>query len=102
MAYFMYSSLGDAGVATLVERCPKIQNMGFAKTRITDAALRNLSRRALNELRLDSNPALTDAGLAELAKIPSLNSLFLYGSTNLTDAGVAAFQQAHPECKIAK
>ncbi len=99
-AYLMFCSLDDAGVATLVDRCPKIRNMGFAKTRITDAALRTLSRRALNELRLDHNPALTDAGLAELAKIPSLNSLFLYGSQNFTDAGVAAFQQAHPDCKI--
>ena len=99
-ACFMFCSLDDAGVGTLVERCPKMRNMGFAKARITEAALRSLSRRALDELRLDSNPGIIDAGLAELAKIPSLNSLFLSGAKNLTDAGVAAFQQAHPECKV--
>ena len=77
-AYFTSSALEDADVAMLVERCAQLRDIGLGGTRITDA------------------------GLTELAKIPSLNSLFLYGAENVTAVGVAAFQQAHPECKIAR
>ena len=100
-AYFSGSALEDADVAMLVERCGQLRDIGLGSTKITDAALRTLSRHAMNEIRLDST-GITDAGLAELAKIPSLNSLFLYGVQNVTATGVAAFQRAHPECKVVR
>ena len=99
-AYFMGSDLDDAAVSMLAERCLNLRDLGLAQTRITDAALRTLSGRALHELRLDNLLDLTDAGLEQLARIPSLDELFIGGVENLTDAGVAAFQRAHPECKI--
>ncbi|MBL9168934.1 MAG: protein kinase [Verrucomicrobiales bacterium] len=97
---FMHCSFDDAGVSALVEQCPNIRRIGLAKTRITDASLRKLSRHALQELGLDGNPAITDAGLAELSKIPALKHLSVYECSNLTQAGIAAFRKAHPECNL--
>ena len=84
----------------LAERCTALDRIGLASTRVTDEGIRNLNRRALEELRLDSNQSITDVGLRELSKIPSIRSLYLYGSTNLTEAGVVAFEKAHPECEV--
>ena len=102
IADFMHTSFDDIGVAILAERCPDLRWVWLEGTHITDAALRRLSHRALDDLRIGDNPALTDAGLAELAKIPALKKLNIKGSVNFTDAGVAAFQQAHPECEIVR
>ena len=100
IADFMHTSFDDVGAAILAERCPKLLWVWLEGTHITNAALRSLSRRALDDLKIGGNSALTDAGLAELAKIPALKKLNIKGSNNFTDAGVAAFQKAHPECKI--
>ena len=92
--------MDDAGAIVLAERCRNLVRLGLARTSITDAALRRLNRRPLEELRLDSNTGITDAGLAELAGIPSIRRLYLRGSDNLTAAGVDAFRRAHPECSV--
>lgn len=44
---------------------------------------------ALTRLRL-SNNAITDAGLVQVAKLPKLASLNLYGNRGVTDAGLAS------------
>jgi internalin A len=41
---------------------------------------------------------LTDAGLKELAGVRNLRSLLL-GGTEVTDRGVAALEEALPNCK---
>ena len=102
IADFEHTHFDDVGAAILAERCPKLKWAWLEGTRITDAALGHLNRRPLDILKIGDNPALTDAGLAELEKIPALKELHLRGSTGFTDAGVAAFQQAHPECRIVR
>jgi len=52
----------------------------------------------LTELRLDYT-MLTDAGLANLAKLPELKTLWLAG-TRITAQGLNAFEQTRPGCKI--
>jgi hypothetical protein len=95
--------IDDAVVAVLAERCPRLRILELAETRITDSALRSLARhRALEELHIGDNPALTDASLAGLGKIPSLKVLSIKGPSNFTTTALAAFQQAHPGCKIAR
>ena len=46
-----------------------------------------------------SGTKLTDAGLAKLVNLGRLESLIVAG-TRVTIEGIAAFQQAHPRCKI--
>ena len=52
----------------------------------------------LTELRL-ANTKLTDAGLTHLATLRRLQAVRLRG-TRITSDGLAAFQQARPQCKI--
>lgn len=102
LADFTYTHFDDVGAAILAERGLELRRVWLEGTHITDAALRSLSHCHLEDLNLAENPALTDAGLADLAKIPVLRVLIITGCTNLTTAGIAAFQRAHPACKIVR
>jgi hypothetical protein len=46
-----------------------------------------------------SETAIGDAGLAKLGPLTGLRALHLAGS-QVTEAGVQAFIQAHPQCKV--
>ena len=46
-----------------------------------------------------SGPEVTDAGLAHLAGLPALESLYL-SDTLVTDAGISELQEALPNCRI--
>jgi WD40 repeat protein len=77
----------DAGVAFLAEL--KLTTLSLYDTEVTDEALKTVSRMpTLLSLRLENNPTLTDAGLAQLAKLPKLEQVTTT-NTRLTDAGVA-------------
>ena len=43
---------------------------------------------------------ITDAGLPELAKITQLKEIDLENTKGVTEAGIAALQEALPNCKI--
>ncbi|WP_439629295.1 protein kinase domain-containing protein [Gemmata sp.] len=67
------------------------------KTDLTDEAVRGTLRglSGLEDARFDSCKGLTDAGLAELARLPALAHLTIKFCPRVTDAGAAAFAR-HP------
>jgi internalin A len=69
------------------------------RTKVTDAALKELKElKSLRKLDL-TNTKVTDAALKELKELKSLEVLFLTG-TKVTDAGVKELQAARPGLKI--
>jgi hypothetical protein len=88
-----------ADFAKLLQAFPRLAELQFKSTKITDAGLAHL--KDLPQLRSVSleNAAITDAGLAHLKALTQLQQLSLKG-TKVTDAGVQAFQKALPRVKL--
>jgi len=81
-------TFNDAGVKALVPVAPQLAWLDVSKTQITDAALADVAKlNNLTRLHLE-NTAVTDAGLAHIANLEKLEYLNLYG-TKITDAGLA-------------
>ncbi len=77
----------DAGLAPLAPLAEKISSMDLAKTKVTDAGLKNLAAfKNLKELHLEGT-GISDAGLDHLKNLTSLEYLNLY-NTKVTDAGL--------------
>ena len=69
---------------------------------ISDAGLADIKGlTSLEALNLNSCRQVTDAGLVHLKGLTNLEDLDL-GETKVTDAGLAAMQQTLPNCKITK
>jgi hypothetical protein len=93
----------DAGLAHLggLTALQKLDLMGCE--RVTDAGLAHLCEPTIQQLldSLDMDPKqTTDADLGDLGGLTALQELDLVGCNEITDAGVAALQQALPRCKI--
>ncbi len=99
VAQFQNTHFEDIGVAHLVKAARKLRILHLDSTRITDAALRDLSHRALDTIGLSNNPTLTDEGLAALAEIPALRELWA-NSSPFSKAAMEAFLKARPECRL--
>ena len=70
--------------------------------KISDAGLADIKGlTSLEALNLNSCRQVTDAGLVHLKGLTNLEDLDL-GETKVTDAGLAAMQQTLPNCKITK
>lgn len=84
------SQVGDRGMETLA-RLPSLEGLSMQRNRFTDAGLAHLDgHRTLKELwigHLDRLSPITDAGVAHLATIPSLEGLDLQ-YTRVTPEGL--------------
>ncbi len=68
--------------------------------RVTDADLANLLPFSeLQVLGFGKNP-ITNAGLMSLASLPDLVQVLPIGNTNVTDEGIAEFEEVSPRCFI--
>ena len=77
----------DAGLALLAPIAENIASLDLARTAVTDAGLAQVAKMTqLKELRLD-NTGITDAGLDHLKNLAQLEYLNLYGS-KITDNGL--------------
>jgi hypothetical protein len=77
----------------------EVVDFNFSDTEVTDAGLAHLQGLAsLQGLDL-SNTQVTDAGLAHLQQLKSIRWLFLR-NTEVTDAGVAKLRNALPNCRV--
>lgn len=92
----------DADLARLVSRLrayPQLATLEFKSPKITDAGLAELARLpSLRRLVLE-NAAVTDAGLAILTSLPRLESLNLKG-TAVTEEGANALRSILPSLAI--
>lgn len=76
----------------------KLQTIDIDNTRVTDAGLQHLTKLThLRSIRM-VGVAATDRGLETLASLP-LRHIYLR-DTGVTEAGIAAFRQARPQCLI--
>ena len=88
----LHSGMTDTGLALLTQ-LPSLQKMSLDENvNLTDAGLRVLGdMTTLKLLSLDFNPQLTDELASHVARITSLEHLFL-SKTQLTDEGLAGLQ----------
>jgi internalin A len=117
------TQLGDDGLAHLAT-CVKMKKLQLWQTNVSSAGLAPLAGlKELEELRLDNNFGIDDAAAEHLAKLTSLTKLNLENTlvsdtglaqlktlknlrqlnvmtTQVTDAGVADFLTAVPECEV--
>lgn len=94
--------LTDAGLDKLKQlNLPKLAKLYLVDTQVTDAGLAHLKEiKTLQVLSLVGTP-VTDAGLEHLKEAKGLKELYLYG-TKVTDEGVKKLKEALPELKIDK
>jgi hypothetical protein len=98
--------LGDTkitshGLAALAN-CPALSSVSLSKTQVDDSGVEYLI--ALPELRglsLEGTP-ITDAALRRLESVTSLRYLRLGDNRGVTEAGVAALEEALPELKVTR
>lgn len=77
--------LGDGDAGILADMAPVVANLNLSKTALTDAGLAKLAgMRSLERLRLDGT-AVGDAGVRALGALPKLESINLIG-TKVTPA----------------
>ena len=98
---FSFSKIDDAGLKELVIKLPNMTYLSFWRARaISDAGLKELVKlKKITRINLKGTQ-ITDAGLPELAKITQLKEIDLENTKGVTEAGIAALQQALPNCKI--
>jgi serine/threonine protein kinase/formylglycine-generating enzyme required for sulfatase activity len=97
--YLSESNLTDARLQDIVAKHPEIEVLHAICPALTDVsadALVTLLR--LNNLRLDSTQ-FTDAGFLKLRQCKSLTAIYVK-NTKVSAAGVKAFHQALPKCRI--
>jgi F-box/Leucine Rich repeat len=88
----------DHGVGMIGTRCPKLINLDFGGTRITDAGVEKIVDARLfylEEISLRKCSEITDASLAAIANAPFLMSLErvgLSGCTGLSKGGLELFE----------
>ncbi len=96
--YLRHLPVTDAGI----ERLTGLPGLNFCVLdchSVTETGLKHLSKLpALRFLDLRTTP-VTDAGLLRLAASQSLREIIVSGD-QLTPAGIAAFRQAAPACKL--
>ena len=81
-------TFGDDGVKQLVPVSTQLAWLDLKKSQVTDAGLADVAKlQNLTRLHLE-NTAITDAGMAHVGKLAKLEYLNLYG-TKVTDAGIA-------------
>ena len=79
----------------------KLTKLEFVSTDITDADLKDLARQTqLEEFILKYVFAVTDKGVAELAKLRNLKSLVIRGCPKVTTKAIETLQEQLPDCKI--
>jgi len=82
---------GDAATSHLRELKLRLYYAG--KTRITDASLAQLAAMdSLETVQLWETAGVTDAGVAALARLPRLRELAISGAPHVTRAGVSTFR----------
>jgi hypothetical protein len=98
---FSFSKIDDAGLKELVIKLPNMTYLSFWRARaISDAGLKELVKlKKITRINLNGTQ-ITDAGLPELAKITQLKEIDLENTKGVTEAGIAALQEALPNCKI--
>lgn len=73
-----------------VAECVSLRSLRLVDCPVSDANLAQIAKLpTLDGLVIQKAPALTDAGIAEIAKLTELRSLILRDVTQLADAGVA-------------
>ena len=97
---FRHCNVDDATVSELVGRAPKLIQIALSTTLVTDAGLRELMKiPTLIGIDVSECAKVTDAGLAMLIEMKSLKGLSLT-ATGVTYAGVEAFKKARPDCEL--
>ena len=91
------NAITDAGVASIAGLPLRIAELD--STNITDKALEHLPLKDLEELNL-SRTAITDRGLATLAKCESLRMLTINDCPKITPRAAKALMRKIPECQI--
>ena len=76
-----------APLLPLLRELPGLRQVGFAETKITDAALAHIATLKRIDFVGLRDTAITDAGLAHLSKLTGITGLNLSG-TKVTDAGL--------------
>jgi hypothetical protein len=75
-----------------IAQLPKLKQYYAGKTRITDRSLEILSHMpSLEKIELWECGAITDKGIAALAKLPRLRALTVHGSPGVTAAVESMF-----------
>jgi hypothetical protein len=93
------SSLDDADLAGF-DRFVELARLRLSNNRLTDLGLRQLAGLPkLTHLNLYGNAGVTDDGLAAVAEIESLGSLYLW-QTGVSADGVARFRAARPHVSV--
>ncbi len=93
------TNVGDEDLPELLV-LPSLKGLHLGKTRITDAALAMLAQlNQLQSLRLNHNPAITDAAVETLTGMTGLDDLHI-DHTGITPEGVERLHLALPDCAI--
>lgn len=97
--YLSGTAVSDAGLVHIA-RLPRLEELNLSQCKaVGDEGAASLSRvKTLKQLNL-TGTQITDEGLKSLTRIPGLEGLYLHG-TQVTNEGVARFQQALPECRV--
>lgn len=94
-----FTQVSDRGVEFLVQQCKQLKSLGLRSTKVTNAALTQISKiKHLEELWVDQT-AITDDGLLLLKQCPNLQFLDIT-KTKVTPEGVKELKQSLPGCKI--
>ena len=94
--------LEDKGAKITKNEQGEVVEVDLYRKKISDAGLADIKGlTSLEALNLNSCRQVTDAGLVHLKGLTNLEDLDL-GETKVTDAGLAAMQQTLPNCKITK
>jgi len=92
------TKVSDSGMTHLVA-LPGLTTVSLDGTRVTDAGLEDLSKRATIKWLKLNNTEISDVGLGHLARLSNLEVLFVK-ETRVTSPGIAELQKHLPNCKI--
>lgn len=88
-------------LAANVDKFPELTKLQLFNLRLKDEDLTPLTKlKKLEELDISANPNLTDATLALLAQLPSLQKIHLKGIKDISPAGIRTLREARPSLKI--
>lgn len=90
---------GDA-ITLGLRGAKRLEYLSLRYTELSDSGVKNLAGLPMLErLRLTGNAGVTDEGLIELAKCPSLKEVFVRW-TGVTEEGAERLRQALPGCQV--